>query len=71
MTMANESKKEGTGYTPTSISDPIRCWLPEDVEAPPSGSGWYFYDECWIKLYGPFQSKLECDGALINYANTL
>lgn len=63
-------------YQPTNPSDPIRCLHDEDVEGWPDfcgydGPGWYFWDEVWQNLHGPFNTIEDCRVSLRNYANNL
>lgn len=35
------------------------------------GAGWYFYDETWAYLYGPYHSHIEAAAQLFQYCETL
>ena len=63
---------ERSAYMPKTHSDPIRCWTSEPGPHASSygydGPGWYFYDETWTGLHGPFSSLGECRAALAVYA---
>lgn len=65
--------KDGT-YKPTSKADPIRCYpssTPGLIESGWDGSGWYFWDETWDNLHGPFSTIEDARESLTNYAKTL
>lgn len=34
-------------------------------------SGWYFWDETWANVYGPFDTKDDAVSALIDYCERL
>jgi hypothetical protein len=34
-------------------------------------TGWYFYDECWSRCYGPFVFESDAKTACGKYAETL
>lgn len=61
-------------YKPTEPSDPIRCWHepPSELgEGQWDGPGWYFFDETWSNVHGPFGTLEECKEALSNYAKQI
>jgi hypothetical protein len=33
--------------------------------------GWYFWNETWNDLHGPFRNKKQAEDALVEYAKTL
>jgi len=35
------------------------------------GDLWYFYDETWSSLFGPFSNRKECREAMVKYAKSL
>lgn len=63
-------------YIPESPSDPIRCWdlMPtfEDRDLIGwDGPGWYFWNETWTDLHGPFATLEETRTALRTYGKQL
>lgn len=65
---------EGSTYKPTSGSDPIRCYreLPKsEYDCGYDGPGWYFWEETWCYLHGPFGTIEECRDALNKYCETI
>jgi hypothetical protein len=66
---------DGSTYIPKGKADPIRCWHepPADHEDLSwwDGPGWYFYDETWANLHGPFATYEECQETLRDYALSL
>jgi hypothetical protein len=76
MNLTKAKHWEGT-YEPKDISDPIRCLHDEDAEKLELKlcgydlPGWYFWDEIWCNLHGPFSTFEECSEALKNYAKAL
>lgn len=43
---------------------------PEPIQKDQNGK-FYFDDECWAYVFGPFETEKECRNALIEYAKTL
>lgn len=39
----------------------------KEIEAGYEGPGWYFWDETWVKCYGPFNSENEAKVHLEKY----
>ena len=73
---------DGSNYVLRFLGDPIRYlktppqgwedWAEEDAKrAGWDGPGWYFWDETWCTLHGPFSTFKECRAALKAYAETL
>jgi len=58
-----EEKELGRAVSdPRHKGDPVRKF---------SNGYWYFYDEVWAALHGPYVSQSDCDTACTNYAQTL
>ena len=64
-------QNQRTEYKPKNDSDPVRYWTTKDENMPKDGPGWYFWDNTWTKIYGPFNSKRECLEKLAKYTKTL
>jgi hypothetical protein len=73
--MSNSNYIDGSTYWPKTDSDPVRCWKEkppgDDVDYWWDGPGYYFYNETWADLYGPFATLKACEEALDNYASAL
>jgi len=48
-------------YVSENNSDPLACY----------NGKWYFCDETWANMYGPFETKDECAAEVIKYARCL
>jgi len=73
--MNNEVPRGSDTYKPSCDSDPIRVYHDEDKENLQGdgydGPGWYFWDEMWGELHGPFGTLEECKQILNAYASNL
>ena len=68
---------DGSDYGPRFRGGQIRCWktqprnLEEAKRAGWDGPGWYFFDETWACMHGPFETLKECQLALDGYVESL
>ena len=69
---------EAKSYTPSSKSDPVRYLADVDVKdwedldlVGYEGEGFYFWDETWTCLFGPFDTQEQCLEACKKYARDL
>jgi hypothetical protein len=52
---------ENSSYKPKYLGDPLACFEGK----------WYFYNETWSDLCGPYLSEIECIQACIEYSKTI
>jgi hypothetical protein len=53
------------------MSDPVvhipGTESPDSLAEGYTSPGWYFYDETWVKLYGPYSTEQKCRDSLCQY----
>jgi len=63
-----------SSYQPVRASDPLRHYEYRAADLAAAGwtaPGWYFWDETWSVLHGPYLDQQEAQEALLAYARRL